>query len=139
MRHYQRLDGVHYDETRDTLTFTCEAVQGCTSDLWFGREGMYLSISAQHGPLEIALRPRLRDVTSSLAELKPTEHLGVMRMIGTGQAHVELGLSTAGELLIRTSIVADATGHFAMNTILTPEARKRLFEWLEVSNTALDE
>ncbi len=138
MRHYQRLDIVQYDKGRDTLTFSCEGVDGCASDLTFGREGMYLSISAQHGPLEIALRPRLRDVASSLADLKPTEHLGVMRMIGTGQAHVELGLSTKGELLIRTSIVADATGHFAMNTILTPDARTQLFEWLEVTNAELD-
>jgi hypothetical protein len=138
MRHYQRLDDVHYDESSDTLTFTCKQEHGCASDLWFGREGMYLSISAQHGPLEIALRPRLRDLTSSLADLKPTEHLGVMRMVGTGQAHVELGLSTNGELLIRTSIIADATGHFAMNTILSSEARERLFEWLGITNTALD-
>ena len=138
MRHYRRLDIVDYDSQNDTLMFTCDRADDCSSELWFGREGMYLSISAQHGPLEIALRPRLHDFVASLSELRPSDRLGVLRLVGTGQAHVELGLSNAGELLIRTSIVADATGHFAMNMILAPAARARFFEWLGVKNSAVD-
>ncbi|MCZ7536046.1 MAG: hypothetical protein M5T61_09055 [Acidimicrobiia bacterium] len=93
---------------------------------------MYLSVAAGYGPLEIALRPRYRDVVTSLAQLRPTSRLTVMRRVGTGQAHLELGLSTDGELLLRTAIIADATGHVAINLVLTPQARAQLFEWLEV-------
>jgi hypothetical protein len=94
---------------------------------------MYISVSASYGPMEISLRPRQNDLTSSLGQLRPTERLSVMRMVGTGQAHIELGLATNGELLLRTTIVADATGHIAMNMILTSDARARLFEWLGVA------
>jgi len=132
MRHYQKLDSVTYDEAHDTLRLGCTDPDARLVSLWFGREGMYLSISAGYGPIEIALRPRLRTVVTSFAQLRPTARLTVMRMVGTGQAHLELGLSSAGELLVRTTIVADATGHLAMNMVLTPEARERLFEWLEV-------
>jgi hypothetical protein len=137
MRHYQKLDSVTYDEDSDTLSIGCSDPEACDVNLWFGREGMYLSVSANVGPLEVALRPRLRDLKSSLGQLKPTERLAVMRMVGTGQAHLELGLNTAGELLIRTTIVADATGHFAVNMLLASEVRQRLFEWLDVENAAI--
>jgi hypothetical protein len=132
MRHSQTLDTVSHDAENNTLLFTQGSGDPCGPTLWFAREGMYLSISAGYGPIEIALRPRLRTVVTSFAQLRPTARLTVMRMVGTGQAHLELGLSSAGELLVRTTIVADATGHLAMNMVLTSEARERLFEWLEV-------
>jgi hypothetical protein len=134
MRYYQKLDRVSHDELDDTLLIECSEGDHCLPKLWFGREGMYVSVSASYGPLEISLRPRQRDLASSLAQLRPTERLAVMRMVGTGQAHIELGLATNGELLLRTTIVADATGHVAMNLILTSEARTQLFAWLGVED-----
>jgi hypothetical protein len=131
MRHYQRLDSVTYDETNDTLLIGCEGGE-CLPNLWFGREGLYVSISASYGPLEISLRPRQQDLTNSLAQLKPTDRLAVMRLVGTGQAHLELGLSQTGELLVRAVIVADATGHFAMNLILTPAVSQHLYKWMGI-------
>jgi hypothetical protein len=136
MRYYQKLDRVSRDETDDTLLIECSEGDHCLPKLWFGREGMYVSISASYGPLEISLRPRQRDLVSGLAQLRPTERLSVMRMVGTGQAHIELGLATDGELLLRTTIVADATGHIAMNMILSAEARAQLFAWLGIENKA---
>ena len=133
MRFYQRLDRVSRDETDDTLLIECS---DGVPKLWFGREGMYVSISASYGPLEISLRPRQRDLVSGLAQLRPTARLSVMRMVGTGQAHIELGLATNGELLLRTTIVADATGHVAMNMILSSEVRAQLFAWLGTENEA---
>lgn len=137
MRHYQKLDSVTYDETHDTLMLGSTEPDARQVSLWFGREGMYLSISANYGPLEIALRPRQRDLVTSLSQLKPTERLAVMRMVGTGQAHLELGLTTGGDLLLRATIVADATGHFAINMVATPEVRRKLFEWLDVENESV--
>ena len=136
MRFYQKLDRVSRDETDDTLLIECSEGDPCLPKLWFGREGMYVSVSASYGPLEISLRPRQRDLASGLGQLRPTERLAVMRMVGTGQAHIELGLATTGELLIRTTIVADATGHIAMNLILTPDARAQLVAWLGIEKEA---
>ncbi|HMM29157.1 MAG: hypothetical protein AAGU78_07145 [Chloroflexota bacterium] len=132
MRHFQTLGTVSHDAANDTLLISDGSGDPCAPTLWFGREGMYLSVAAGYGPLEIALRPRYRDVVTSLAQLRPTSRLTVMRRVGTGQAHLELGLSTDGELLLRTAIIADATGHVAINLVLTPQARAQLFEWLEV-------
>ncbi len=136
MRHYQKLDQVSHDETDDTLLIECAGGDHCLPKLWFGREGMYVSVSASYGPLEIALRPRQQDLVTGLTQLRPTERLSVMRIVGTGQAHIELGLSTSGELLFRAAIVADATGHFAINLILTSDARARLFAWLGIDHNS---
>jgi hypothetical protein len=134
MRFYQKLDRVFRNETDDTLLIECSEGEYCLPKLWFGREGLYVSVSASYGPLEIALRPRQRALVSALGQLRPTEHLSVMRTVGTGQAHIELGLATSGELLLRTTIVADATGHVAMNMILSSEVRAQLFAWLGIEN-----
>lgn len=137
MRYYHKLSQVTRDEANDTLLIACGEGDDCRAQVWFGREGIYVNVSATHGPLEMSLRPRQRDLVSSLASLWPTERLSIMRMVGTGQAHLELGLSTGGELLFRTTIVADANGQVAMNMVLTPDARHELFEWLGVKNEAM--
>lgn len=137
MRQFQILTHVATDEADQTLHLSGEPGGDSLASLWFGHEGMYVSVSANYGPLEISLRPRQRDLVASLAQLKPTERLSIMRMIGTGQAHLAVGLSQTGKMLLRTSIVADATGQFAMNFILEPDVRAQLFTWLGVKNPAL--
>jgi hypothetical protein len=136
MRFAQRLDQVSHDKDDDRLLITCAQGPECEPALWIGREGMYVSVSATYGPLELALRPRQRELQVSLAQLRPTERLSVMRMVGTGQANIELGLSNEGELLFRMTIVADATGHLAMNMVLTTEVRQALFAWLGIAEDA---
>jgi hypothetical protein len=132
MRHYQKLDKTTLDESTNTLLITNAEANSEGPNVWFGHEGMYVSISANYGPLEIALRPRQRDLITSLTQLKATDRLSVMRLVGTGQAHLGLGLSTRGELLLRATIVADATGQFAMNMVLTSGVREKLLQWLGV-------
>ena len=135
MRSYQKLDHVSHDPQNDTLLLTCTEGAGCPQ-VWIGREGLYVSISAEYGPLEMALRLRAADLVAGLSQLRAMEHLAVMRMVGTGQANIELGLSTAGELLFRMTIIADATGHWAINLVLASDVRVRLFEWLGVQHSA---
>ena len=43
-----------------------------------------------------------------------------------------MGLQVDGKLLLRPTLVADATGHMCFNLTLTDEARKILFDWLGV-------
>jgi hypothetical protein len=135
MRHFHTLDTVLHDPDNDTLLFQAQASEDGVS-LWFGQEGLYVTVSARFGPLEIALRPRRRDLKASLHQLQPTKRQAVTRMVGTGQAHLELGLLQSGELLVRAAIVADATGHVAINTLLTPDTQRKLYEWLEVDAPA---
>ncbi len=137
MRHYQSLDHVQIDPVNNTLLIDSSAEAPGLTSVWFGREGLYVSVSASYGPVELALRPRQHDLVTSLSQLRPTERLSVMRMVGTGQAHLGLGLSTNGELLLRAAIVADATGHCALNLVLSAEARRQLFTWLGVENDSV--
>jgi len=132
MRHYQKLDNVTFDESTNTLLITNAEANSEGPNLWFGREGMYISISAHYGPMEIALRPRQRDLITSLSQLKATERLSVMRLVEPARLIWDSAFSTRGELLLRATIVADATGQFAMNMILTSGAREKLLKWLEV-------
>ena len=133
MRVYHKLDRAVPGQTGDSLLIQCSEGPDCQPELQLGREGLYVSISACYGPLQVALRPHLRDLTSSLAQLRPVEPLSATRVFGTGQAQIELGQSTNGELLFRMVIVADATGHLAVNMVLTSDARASLFEWLGVT------
>jgi hypothetical protein len=43
-----------------------------------------------------------------------------------------MGISPDGALMLRPTIVADATGHFSLNLVLTPDARQRLYTWLKI-------
>lgn len=98
------------------------------------REGGYVAISMRYGPIEMALRPRFNELNRVLGRLRPVNGLHTTRQIGTAQANVALGLREDGSLIIRPTIVADATGLLCFNLILTDEIRQQLFSWLEVLN-----
>jgi hypothetical protein len=99
------------------------------------REGDYITIAASYGLLEIALRPRYHELTRVLSRLQPVEGLQTTRQVGTGQAYLALGLKPDGTLLMRPTLVADATGHMTFNLTLTDEVRKALFAWMPIETT----
>ena len=72
----------------------------------------------------------------ALSALRPVAGLNTTRQIGTGQAYLSLGLNDAGVLLVRPTIVADATGHVSFNLRLSSDARAQLYEWLGVQADA---
>jgi len=82
--------------------------------------------------LEIALRPRYEDLTRTLSRLTAVEGLHTTREVGTGQSYLAIGLTPDDALLLRPTIVSDATGHFSINLKVTKEARTQLWEWLKV-------
>jgi len=53
--------------------------------------------------------------------------------VGTGQAYLAMGLTTDNHLLLRLTIVADATGHMSLNMNLEPAVRTKLYDWLNVA------
>ena len=133
MRNFQTLDTHRNNPESDSLEFFLDAAEHDQPRLALRREGIYVTISASYGPLEIALRPRYEDLVRTLSRLTVVEGLHTTRQVGTGQAYVALGLSTDDDLLMRLTIVADATGHLSINIALRSGAKSALYEWLEVA------
>ena len=135
MRNFQTLDGSKLDPELDTLEifYTTSSADHPALDL--RREGLYITISASFGPLEIALRPKYEDLVRTLSRLTPIEGLHTTRQVGTGQAYLAMGLTSEGNLLLRPTIVADATGHLSLNIEIGDTARQALYAWLKVPNT----
>jgi hypothetical protein len=132
MRDFSLLDStVSNEETGVFQIVTAGAASGAPR-LALRREGGYVSIAVTSGPIEIALRPRFPELTRVLGRLRPVSGLQTTRQVGTGQAYIALGLRDDGALVVRPTIVADATGHLCFNLLVSPEARAALFAWLEV-------
>lgn len=136
MRNFQTLDSATVDAQNGSLELFLSTADDDQPRLAMRREGAYVTISASYGPLEIAMRPRYEDLTRSLGRLSVVEGLHTTRQVGTGQAYLAIGLLGDNSLLIRLTIVADATGHLSLNMMLTSDARARLFNWLGVEETA---
>jgi hypothetical protein len=136
MRNFQVLDAFKPNEESDSLDFFLTASDDDQPQLSLRREGIYVTISASYGPMEIALRPRYEDLVRTLSRLAVVEGLHTTRQVGTGQAYLALGLSAKDDLLIRMTIVADATGHISLNMMLHPAAKQALYNWLEVAKVA---
>jgi hypothetical protein len=62
--------------------------------------------------------------------------LRTTRQVGTGQAYLALGLQDDGTLVMRPTIVADATGHICLNLLLTSETREAIMDWLSVKDVS---
>jgi hypothetical protein len=130
MRQFQILDQIAIDAASGVMTLTSESAEH--AQLAMRREGAYVAISASYGPMEIALRPRYEDLVRLLARLQPVEGLQTTRQVGTSQAYLAIGLRSDGALIIRPTIVADATGYLTLNITLNPTIRRAFYEWLGV-------
>jgi hypothetical protein len=136
MRNFQLLDGCRADPESDSLELFFMAASSEQPKVALHREGSYVTISASYGPFEIALRPRYEDLVRTLSRLTAVDGLLTTRQVGTGQAYLAIGLSPDNSLLLRPTIVADATGHFCLNIEITAEMRQALFDWLKVPVTS---
>ncbi len=137
MRDFYQLDTVTINEESGVISFAASG-NGASPRLSLRREGGYVSISISYGPLEMALRPRYPELTRVLGRLRPVAGLQTTRQVGTGQAYVALGLREDNVLVVRPTIVADATGHLTYNLLLSDSARQALFVWLQVENDLQD-
>jgi hypothetical protein len=81
----------------------------------------------------LAMRPRYEDLARALGRLSVVEGLATTRQVGTGQAYLALGLMADRSLMMRLTIVADATGHLSLNMKLTAGAATKLYDWLGVA------
>ena len=134
MRHFATLD--HVEKLEDsgiiTLATSDERESELRPRLSIRREGGYLAISICSGPLEMALRPRYDDVKHVLESLWAVSGLQTTRQVGTGQAYIAFGIREDGMLVVRPTIVADATGLMCFNLLIADGARRELYQWLSV-------
>jgi hypothetical protein len=128
MHKFQVLDDCQVDPESDSLELFFTDADLEQPHLALHREGIYVTISASYGPLEIALRPRYEDLVRALTRLTPVEGLHTTRQVGTGQAYLAMGLTPNHNLLLRPTIVADATGHIFLNLEIASKAREALYE-----------
>ncbi len=124
MRTFQILD--RSESAAGVLTF-----RGADASLALRREGEYIAMSASYGALELALRPRARDWVRALQHIQPNDGLNTTWQVGTGDVFVGLGLHTDGSLIIRPTIVGNASGYFCLNLTLAPDAAQTLRDWLD--------
>lgn len=134
MRNFHSLDTSVLDGNTGLLSFHSSVEAPFRPQLTLRKEGTYVALSVSHGPIEVALRPRTDELRRVLGRLYPVEGLQTTRQAGTGEAYIALGLQTDGKLLMRPTLVSDATGHMCFNLTLTDDARKTLFDWLGVVN-----
>jgi hypothetical protein len=132
MRNFVTLDEVSLNEDAGVIFFTASQPSELKPNLSMRREGGYVSISISSGPLELALRPRYADLSRVLGGLRPVNGLQTTRQVGTGQAYLALGLHENGNLIVRPTLVADATGLLCFNLLLPSMSRQKLFKWLSV-------
>jgi len=135
MRTFEVLDKATVDAATGIIYLTMERETSSQLQVSLRREGDYITISASFGLFEIALRPRYQELVRVLSRLQPVEGLQTTRQVGTGQAYLALGLKPDGTLLMRPTIVADATGHMSFNLALTDAVRKALYDWLPIESS----
>jgi len=132
MRHYQTLDTVSFNAESGIFSISA-ANAAVDAKIALRREGEYIALSASYGPLEIALRPRYDALIRTLTRLRPIGGLQTSRELGSTQAYVSVGLQGDGALLLRPTIVGDASGHIGLNFSISADARKELYSWLGVA------
>lgn len=133
MRNFHPLDQVSSDPDSGILLYTSSVEAPFKPQVAMKREGSYIAFSVSHGPMEMALRPRVDELKRVLGRVSPVPGLQTTRQVGTSDAYIALGLNPDGTLLMRPTLVADATGHFCFNLIMSDAMRASLFEWLGVT------
>src|SRR5260370_1171799 len=130
MRNFQVLDGAKFDKEANSLELFSKSAEAGQPRLALRREGAYVTISASYGPLEIALRPHYEELVRALSRLTAVDGLHTTRQVGTAQAYLAMGLMSDNSLLLRPTIIADATGHLSMNIEISHDVREALYQWL---------
>ncbi|MFN8530099.1 MAG: hypothetical protein U0670_15980 [Anaerolineae bacterium] len=133
MRNFITLDQVEIGDPAGIFSLKTSGEGEDSPHLALKVEGDYIAISANYGPLEIALRPRLDELKFALAHMQPLEGLQTTsRQIGSTQSYLALGLRMDQSLILRPTILTDATGHITFNLRVPKEARVKLYEWLNI-------
>lgn len=130
MRNLQTLDQAEVDSGTGVITFCSAENSSVNPIVAMRREGEYVAISASYGALELALRPKIQELTRTISHLQANDGLSTTRQVGNGNCFLGLGARTDGALVLRPTIVGDASGYFCLNLLLGAEAATVLRNWL---------
>lgn len=130
MRNYQVLD-VATLEPDGVLSLTTSEENPDRPILSMSREGAFVSLSASFGPLEIALRLRFEDLRRRLERLLPVHGLATTRQVGTANSFVALGITEDERLVMRPTIVSDASGKMTFNLVTSKAVYQQVLQWLD--------
>ncbi len=131
MRNLQTLDQAGVDTSTGVISFSAAGESVLNPTVAMRREGDYAAISASYGAIELALRLKIQELARTVKQLQPNDGLGTTRQVGSGDSFLGLGARTDGALILRPTIVGDASGYFCLNLMLTSEAAGTLRTWLE--------
>lgn len=132
MRQFRTLFHVDIDDANGIMNIFGEKGTHDYPSLMVKREGDYVPLSVNYGPMEVALRVRYADLERTLLRLQPVDGLITTRQVGSTSAYLALGLRSDGTLLLRPTVVADAIGHLSVNLSLPSNVREQLYQWLDV-------
>ncbi len=130
MRNYQVLDSAVVEKD-NVLRLSTTDENPENPGLAMSREGAFLSLSASFGPLEIALRLQHADVARRLKDLHPVPGLATTRQIGTANSYIGLGLTSQNRLVMRPTIVGDASGRVTLNLVTSADVYQTILKWLD--------
>ncbi|MEO0563641.1 MAG: hypothetical protein AAF125_16160 [Chloroflexota bacterium] len=132
MRQFRTLFRVDEDADAGVLYISGEKGTHDYPSLMVSREGSYVPISVSYGPIELALRLTYDDLAQALTRLQPVDGLQTTRQVGSANAYLAMGLRSDGVLLMRPTMVGDASGHMSVNLALPSEVRESLMRWLGI-------
>ncbi len=131
MRNYQILDTVIVET--NTLQFSNSEENPEHPWLTMSREGKFLTFSASFGPIEIALRLRFENFQRRILQLHAIPGLATTHQVGTANSYIAIGLTTDEQIVLRPTVVTDASGHLTFNLVGTNDIYKTLLSWLDTT------
>src|SRR5690606_9142458 len=129
MRNLQTLSTAAIDSATGVISFTSEDETALHPVVSMRQEGAYAAISASFGPHEIALQPSHSELVGNLRHLQPNDGLITTSQIGFANCVAGLGLSTDGRIILRPTMVGDATGDFGITFLQKDVATAVLCRW----------
>jgi hypothetical protein len=127
MRDYQSLNKF---ETRGEIIYLSSDAPDAHASLALTREGDRVAIAASIGALELALRLHYDELKRHLNALTPVSGLTTTRQIGNVAAYISAGIMDDGKLVLRPTLVSDATGHITINLLAEQPVAEKLLAWL---------
>lgn len=96
------------------------------------REDEYVVLTTTSGPMAITLRLRADELARTLRHPAASSEQATARQVGSSQAYLAIGRREDGDILLRPTLVADATGQLSFNLLVTANVCEDLFRWLQV-------
>src|SRR5688572_12058263 len=127
MRTYQTLN--QFKQENNTV-FLSNSDPSKEMVLSMAREGDRVAISVCVGALELGLRLHHDELQRGLNSLTPVPGLTTTRQVGNVAASIGIGSMEDGALVLRPSLISDATGHLTINLLVEKAVAEKFLQWI---------